>query len=450
MTTANTMSILLNPVPALELCRDYRRMMSVLKLHGIPTLLLRQRGQVGEAGSRPQRSYLVHLFQQRVLGLGMAESQGVWLMGQVVNPEELAFLPAQKREGAEIKRVIACAIRSLYAVGLDYGSVLIAALSPTRIRVMDVAPGMERGEPLSLVYAEALRNFLQQVGDEQQKQTGVTLGADPEFALRSKTGEMGIASAFLGKHGIAGCDFARTENRLENRFPLVELRPEPADEPDLLLRHLFRAMQIARSKIDESWEWIAGGMPFQGFPIGGHIHFSGVLPTFHLARKLDSYLSLPLSLVEDSGSRERRPKYGFLGDVRKQPYGGFEYRTLPSWLVTPQIARGVLTMAKLVAEQQWLLSRMPSTDLGVQMAYYKADTAFLRPIVRDLLKEMTFLPMYRHYEQVLEPFFRFLTSGKSWPAGQDFRPAWGLLPSTSQNNHAIIRGEIGKLGVVYQ
>ncbi|WP_019119211.1 putative amidoligase domain-containing protein [Brevibacillus massiliensis] len=449
MTIATATSILLNPASALELCRDYRRMMSVLKLHGIPTRMLRERGQLGEAGHRPQRSYLVHLFQRNVLGMQLAESRGVWLMRQVISPEVLDFLPTEEREGAEIQRVIACAIRSLYAVGLDYGSVLIAALSPTRIRVMDVDPGMERSKQLSLVYAEAQRTFLQQVGDEQQRQTGVTLGADPEFALRSQTGEMGIASAFLGKHGIAGCDFARTqENRLENHFPLVELRPKPADEPDQLLRHLYRAMQVARSKIDSSWEWIAGGMPFRGFPIGGHIHFSGVVPTFQLARKLDSYLSLPLCLVEDSGSRDRRPRYGFLGDVRKQPHGGFEYRTLPSWLVTPQTARGVLTLAKLVADQQWHLTQMPATDLGVQMAYYRGDTAFLRPVVRDLLKELTRLPMYRRYEQVLEPFFRDLTSGKNWPAEQDFRPAWGLSPSTSPNNRAIIKDEIGKLGVV--
>jgi hypothetical protein len=43
----------------------------------------------------------------------------------------------------------------------------------------------------------------------------------------------------------------------------------------------------------------------------------------------------------------RRKRYGNLADFRIKKYGGFEYRTLGSWLVSPEITRGVLCLAKI-------------------------------------------------------------------------------------------------------
>lgn len=40
-------------------------------------------------------------------------------------------------------------------------------------------------------------------------------------------------------------------------------------------------------------------MPQPGFPLGGHLHFSGVALNGALLRALDNYLALPLALLED-------------------------------------------------------------------------------------------------------------------------------------------------------
>ena len=64
--------------------------------------------------------------------------------------------------------------------------------------------------------------------------------------------------------------------------------------------------------------------------------------TSRLLRVLDNYLALPFILIEDQNTKLRRPRYGFLGDFRRKTHGGFEYRTLPSWIVSPRITKGVI------------------------------------------------------------------------------------------------------------
>ncbi|WP_455565827.1 putative amidoligase domain-containing protein, partial [Paenibacillus darwinianus] len=158
------------------------------------------------------------------------------------------------------------------------------------------------------------------------------IGADPEFVLLRPDGTIVSADRFFPPTGAAGTDTVRSGTRLLR--PIVELRPDPAGDPDGLLRNLWRLLHRASAlTAGQPLRWLAGAMPVRGVALGGHLHLSGVELNARLLRTLDSFVALPLAAVEDAAGRRRRLRYGALGDFRRQPHGGFEYRTPPSWLV---------------------------------------------------------------------------------------------------------------------
>jgi hypothetical protein len=181
--------------------------------------------------------------------------------------------------------------------------------------------------------------------------------------------------------------------------------------------------------------WLAGALPYKGFPIGGHIHFSGVGLNFKLLRSLDNYLTLPLICLEDSRGIERRPKYGFLGDFRIPTHGGFEYRTPPSWLISPTLTKGVFALAKVIASEYQNLQLEPFKDFELQKAYYTGDKKLLKPYVRKLQADLENLKTYHIYEDYLEPFFKRVKEGKPWNESEDFRKHWQLAPYQKRSRY---------------
>src|SRR5690606_17843696 len=192
---------------------------------------------------------------------------------------------------------------------------------------------------------------------------------------------------------------------------------------------MLQGMLYAAKKVnDASIRWLAGGMPYPGYPLGGHIHFSGVHLNFKLLRALDNYLALPLVLAEDPRGIKRRPKYGFLGDFRRQFHGGFEYWTLPSWLVSPTITKGVIAAAQVIAAQYPYLRYNPLKDSSIQTAYYQGSKGKLKKIVPTLWRDLARLPEYKEYQTYLDGFFSLLLSGTTWNERVDFRRRWKLAP----------------------
>ncbi|MEJ8546015.1 putative amidoligase domain-containing protein [Brevibacillus borstelensis] len=321
--------------------------------------------------------------------------------------------------------MIHLAVRSLYAVGLHLGEIILRAASPFRVKVRSISAEWPAEHREGLL-AEAKAWWSQE--QSRWNANHIQLGADPEFALRQPDGKMALASDFMGIRGVVGCDSTRYREDLAlHQHPLVELRPAPSGDPDALFSRIVKALGAAARIIgDKEVQWIGGGMPFDGYPTGGHIHFSGIRPHFSLFRRLDAYLALPLVLVEDEGCQKRRPRYGFLGDVREKDYEtarGFEYRTLPSWLVHPVIARGILHLAYLVASSADKLSRS-CTSPALMRAYYRGEKEKLAPYVKSIWQEVSMLPGYERSRSPLDAYFSFLLAGNVWPANSDLRKVW--------------------------
>ncbi|GAA4701501.1 putative amidoligase domain-containing protein [Brevibacillus fulvus] len=389
-----------------------------LRLQGIPVLSAKDQQML--AGQL--RLYQCWLDQAQLLRMEQAEERGDWLQHPLA---DRTFRPiTSEADNPEHRLVKHLAVRSLYGLGLNSGRVVLAAFSIHRVKVLQVQAFDPEQEQRDFIREarEELRARL-----EASRQAEIVLGADPEFALRQRSGEMALASDYFGKRGKVGCDSTRYREELAlNQWPLVEIRPDPSPDPAELTSRIEEALQLAAARIDKrEVEWLAGGMPFAGYPTGGHIHFSGIPLHFGLLRQLDAYLAVPLVLAEDEGCRRRRPRYGFLGDVREKDYGGFEYRTLPSWLVSPLITSGVLSLAKLVATH-W--RSLPAVRLQGRLliAYYRGRKEMLRPLVLQLWAALKQLPDYARYASVLNRYFDYLLSGEVWPVERDFRPHWGL------------------------
>jgi len=233
------------------------------------------------------------------------------------------------------------------------------------------------------------------------------------------------ASRFLERTGMAGCDSVTIGGR--RIYPVAELRPAPSSEPRELLAHLMRAFAAAsRSISDHSLIWQAGGMPQRGLPLGGHIHFSGVNLTGELLRALDNYLALPLAFLQDPRGSGRRPRYGALGDFRLKSYGGFEYRTLPSFLVSPLVAKGVVALAGLIASGYTQLRQRPLAKAEVHAAFYEGKREVIKEHIPALVDDLKRLDGYARYERYASPLILQLKLGKTWDESRDIRKLWNI------------------------
>ncbi|WP_249730456.1 hypothetical protein [Paenibacillus sp. J2TS4] len=324
-----------------------------------------------------------------------------------------------------VRRAVKDSLRAVYVLGLDYALVKAAVTADSRTVIVDVVPNPRLSEPLARLFAEAIHKFAAKVEQEAESKSEVLLGADPEFVLRNREGQMVPASRFMDREGPVGCDAVVLSGQRTIK-PLVELRPEPSADPRLLVLQLRRCMRMAAGIItDPELVWTSGGMPVRGIPLGGHIHLSGVWLHSRFIRLLDNYLSLPMLLTEDDNSRRRRPRYGYLGDVRRKSHGGFEYRSLPSWLHSPRLAAGVLCLARCIADHYRDLKLEPLERADVQKAFYEGDKRYLQSIVREIWKDLERLPGYSVYGKELNALKQIVFGGNI-PATGDFRLAWKL------------------------
>ncbi|WP_169713508.1 putative amidoligase domain-containing protein [Paludifilum halophilum] len=372
------------------------------------------------------KQYITAVFQTRVLVLYRSNTRRIWLAHGKGQHREMYRRVSLQENTREARRVKETAIRAVYAAGLDYGVVKLALQPGNVITVLNVNPSPRLNPEMESGFISAIHQYIHRLPLMAADWNQVMLGADPEFIMRRKKGQVVMASEYFPRFGRVGCD-AIWYGQNRSLKPLVELRPRPSIEPRQLVIRMYQGMIQAAKKVnDSSVQWLSGALPHPGFPLGGHIHFSGIPLNFKLLRALDNYLALPLILIEDPRGVRRRPKYGFLGDFRRQSHGGFEYRTLPSWLISPTLTKGVLAVAKLVASRYPYLTLDPLSDDDIQEAYYRGEKEKLRESVRQLWGELMTLREYGKYKIYLDALYEMLFSRSTWDESRDFRVLWKL------------------------
>lgn len=424
----------LQPIKAILRAQNRSKREELLHLHGIKTVA----SHAGRSHVKDERPVFTYKYKVAVFHLQtliVYEKKETLLLSEKslhnqrqLNTNSSYIEVTPDRASFHVRRASREAVKAVYALGLDYGLVTIGVLPSGHTLVLDVEPVPKLNEKLAMLFAQAIDRYEIAIGKELRRKERALLGSDPEFLLLSPQGKVVFADRFLTRDGPVGCDaIVLSGHRLI--LPLAELRPRPSTDPRELAKNLRSTMQLAARKIeDESLAWLSGGMPVGGYPLGGHIHFSRCGLNVHLLRALDNYLALPLILIEGATTRERRPRYGFLGDFRKKSHGGFEYRTLPSWMQSPDITRGVFALASLIADNYWLLPRQPLQEPDIQAAYYRGDKQRLQATVAKLWQDLEQLKGYEVFAGALERLRVRIASMEPWNERDDIRKAWKIAP----------------------
>lgn len=176
------------------------------------------------------------------------------------------------------------------------------------------------------------------------------LGGDPEF---------GVSERFTVDYTINGVG----NIGYDHGGDVGELRPRPG-KPDRIIRNL-RLMMVKIRELRPAQNIFGGGGQHLGKSTGGHIHFgiknncsihdsrycnnscAGRAGFRSLVKALDHYIGRPMR--KHKGGRRSYRSYGQLGDIRQKSHG-FEYRTPPSWLTSPELAQSVLTVAYAIGQ----------------------------------------------------------------------------------------------------
>lgn len=176
------------------------------------------------------------------------------------------------------------------------------------------------------------------------------IGSDPEFVFATRPGARKANAADLGlKPGLAcGSD---------QNMRLAELRGWPSTS---VVEHLAGVLSSLRWMYRlypnvREYQWKAGAW-YDGDGIGGHVHFGRKRSTRDAEiRGLDGLTKVIKTLgmfnnvdwATRTAGDGRGQRYGDYGDFRPQLHG-YEYRTLPSWLCSPEKAFMCIAASKLV------------------------------------------------------------------------------------------------------
>ncbi|MFX3623583.1 MAG: YheC/YheD family protein [Ectobacillus sp.] len=314
------------------------------------------------------------------------------------------------------------AVRALYVTGLTHGFVKIGKTASDTVVVIDVEASARQ---ISMPVAAPRQPF--------------TIGADVEFML-SCDGELLPASDIFPLQGPIGCDERQIE-RDSSDYALAELRPEPAESPQELFNNIKNLISQASGQAPYgNIAFRAGSMPFSGYQCGGHIHF-GVPLSLPLLRALDHYLAIPLAMIEDSHTsrRRRKTKHGGLGRYRIKPYG-FEYLSLSSWIVEPDIALATLSLAHLVVAHHDELQSGFLFHPIVQRAYYQGNRIILKRFWEGIKKQLMDTSGYSSYERELLPLFERIEQETVLNEKADIRQNWGLaVPAQLYDRGLVIQ-----------
>ncbi|HWP98313.1 MAG TPA: hypothetical protein VN426_15820 [Syntrophomonadaceae bacterium] len=338
---------------------------------------------------------------------------------------------AKHMKESENPRMVDTARRALYLSGLDLGKVIVAYTARRRYKVLGIDPSPEMREKDIEALVKRMLEFTKL--DERIIQSDVKMGADPEFMmLNSKNGRIVSASDHFPREGTIGCDNIRIPNRSQR--PIAEIRPRPDASPFVLTANIKQALNLANQMAPyRNVRWVAGSQPGGGFSIGGHIHFSNTKLNASLLRALDNFVALPIFLIENPvTAARRRKKYGQLGDHRVKDYGGFEYRTPGSWLVSQNITLAILCLAKLVVSRYpWLPYNYLNT-VEAHEAFYQGDQEYFLPIFNRLWSHLQDLDMFKDYSEQLQVLFDMVKNRTCWNEKTDFRKAWMISGGARQ------------------
>ncbi|NLO22429.1 MAG: hypothetical protein GX119_10605 [Syntrophomonadaceae bacterium] len=401
----------INTPQAIKRCSDRDKLVSIMKSNGI---------NAGVEESAASKIYEVLVFDMKIIFIRQK-------VGSKSGNKIRYMRENQKTKVAEIAK------KALLLSGLDVALIRIQLNSRKRLQFIfaESSPGL-RDKDISVLLDELDRIY-------NYKKKEVKLGADPEFMIiNNRTGKLVSASHFFPVQGLVGCDNIRLPNRQQR--PIAELRPKPEKSPLQLAANIRYALVRASSMAAYSnVKWVAGSHPVSGYSIGGHIHFSNVELNAALMRALDNYLGLLVFLIEKPHTAcKRRKKYGLLGEYREKSYGGFEYRTPGSWLMSQKIAMGVLCLAKIVASNYMQLPNNYLNTAEAQEAFYSGNRDYFVQDFDQMWRDIERTQLYPKYAEEIDIIRWMIINDMQWDEKMDIRKGWNISNASRRNSKAAL------------
>ena len=122
------------------------------------------------------------------------------------------------------------AVRSVYALGWDYGVVRLGKGTQGKSIVIDVIARPKLNTYMTRAFQQAFDNYATRIANLEPNTSKLLLGTDPEFILVDASGTLKLSSRYFSRRGAVGCDAIWQGSNRDNK-PLVELCPRPSSSP---------------------------------------------------------------------------------------------------------------------------------------------------------------------------------------------------------------------------
>lgn len=230
----------------------------------------------------------------------------------------------------------------------------------------------------------------------------LTIGADPEFEIIDKRGNLLGASVFFG---------GGTEIGTDGHQETGELRPPHGRSPYHFMRNLKRTMRklVNSTVLPTDARIMAGG----GTKVstGGHIHFGEKTYPRDLPKLLHKHVGQYVLACQTGRRNESTNTIREGGSDAVRPadaHTGWEWRSLPSWLVSEDIAQCIIVTSYAIA---------------------KASYTNTIPNIGETPVILRGLPLYKAYKDDIEEFIKTFvvpTVKKTKLEGVDCIPNWRI------------------------
>ena len=266
----------------------------------------------------------------------------------------------------------------------------------------------------------------------------LTIGSDPEFGFINEAGDQVYATKFINnpvEYGVG----------LDHHTHIAEVRSRPSGCP---LRHVQAIKYLLNRdiKIPSNIKVVAGTFCGQD-PLGGHIHFKfpekyeNISFYSEATTALDSLLGVPVLCLEDSAeaSQRRTDKfhavngnegvngpYGFWGDFRETDHG-FEWRTLPSWLVSESFAKQILCTAYVVVHDFMVNHKIHINFSDSYSKFNNGDKLLATTSLKKIFETIRSMELYPIYAIQIASLFGLLKAfggNKTWNCKENIIPKW--------------------------
>lgn len=273
----------------------------------------------------------------------------------------------------------------------------------------------------------------------------ISLGADPELIFVGPKGIVSAGNYFDRQGNHAG---QNPEIGADGHPWTAEIRPQAALTPRGLIENIRGILKRNHDKLPDDISWRAGSFIHRK-AIGGHIHFGGVKADDTIITVLDGIVNQIIILLEDvEGARSRRAgPYGQLSDIRTKRWG-FEYRPLPSWIVSDEIALGVIALAKAVVFEEVeqgkrRISALPKRDLRPiididRRKYRTCDKDYFLGKLNELSSHVRSLSYFRTEEgrslwKNVALLFHIARNYPDWHNDKDILHRWKIRDKTPKS-----------------